>query len=228
MNTQQILAACRRAAGLSETPKEIVQPKPEAMTIRELIFDWQANDADESTSTMPDEMPSVKAAEIDADVMALRTLFQAQGVRADELDDKECWGVVDATGPFLTGSRAYGIPVPRSDTDIVILVDEKPAAKAASDPHDPGYGGLSLHFGALNLILETSPAKFAAWKQGTAELCAKAPVTREVAVEHFKALFAKLEDGTDESADDKQADRDTCQWCGMAGDGCVCDLGEQT
>ncbi len=99
---------------------------------------------------------------------------------------------------FLTGSRAYGFPNLGSDIDLVALVDDVDLAKLCdvadkiSDFGSPGgthyEDGCALRFGILNLICVTDTNHFETWKQGTDELKAKAPVERDVAVEHLKKL----------------------------------------
>lgn len=110
---------------------------------------------------------------------------------------------------LLTGSRVYGTPHEDSDLDLVILVT--PEEMALFEKHygapdttytDPKTGDkkkkaplldaafrFPLFPGIdLNLIVTTDPGAYAIWAKGTAELKAKAPVTRDVAV----ALFTKL------------------------------------
>lgn len=53
--------------------------------------------------------------------------------------------------------------------------------------------GKSLRFGNLNLLCVTRKKHFDIWKQGTAELKAIAPVTRDKAIEHLAALRRKHE-----------------------------------
>ncbi len=103
---------------------------------------------------------------------------------------------------FLTGSRAYGLSHPGSDTDIVVLVDQQTLdallaltifnSRDNPGPRDPGSGdasSASMRFGNLNLIATTSKSEFDAWYEGTRRLMAEAPVTREQAVEVIKALL---------------------------------------
>lgn len=129
----------------------------------------------------------------DIEIIAIRRLLQGSGVCADDFHDSDVQGIPNATMPILTGSRVYGIPRDDSDIDLVLLVDPD-----TSDVlWEEAQGGKvsvpkSVRFGILNLILETSPAKFAAWKEGTEYLSSIGAVTRDVAVEHFKSLFAKI------------------------------------
>jgi len=95
---------------------------------------------------------------------------------------------------FLTGSHAYGKPKPSSDVDLVVMLEGPAAvvlvkllrteADAGSDPP----GSMSLKFGKLNLIVPNSLESLQVWRRGTAELSARKPVTRIVAVDHFEWL----------------------------------------
>ena len=92
---------------------------------------------------------------------------------------------------FITGSVAYGTPHKDSDIDLVVLIDEKNIKELqCKDESDlDGYGRWnSIRFGKLNLICMTNKTHFDLWYQGTMELIAKAPVTREQAVEHLVKL----------------------------------------
>ncbi len=98
---------------------------------------------------------------------------------------------------FLTGSRRYGTPRADSDIDLVVLMDVNELvelAKLADNTDDFGSpggeqydDGCSLRFGKLNLLCVTQE-HFKVWKQGTDELIAMAPVTRDKAMEHLAAL----------------------------------------
>ncbi len=99
--------------------------------------------------------------------------------------------------PFLTGSRAYGIPKQDSDIDLVLYLDDaelQELAKLADEVMgaDEELEGLygqaytsSLRFGDLNLICCTDDRVFDAWRIITKELKKKAPVTRHFAVEYM-------------------------------------------
>ena len=91
---------------------------------------------------------------------------------------------------FITGSRAYGTPMADSDIDLVVRVTSEEFT-ALNQLADSGLGE-SLRFGRLNLILCTEDDKYAAWWRGTRDLVAEKPVSREVAIEKFKALFSAL------------------------------------
>lgn len=88
---------------------------------------------------------------------------------------------------FITGSRRYGTPGQDSDIDLVVRCDDD-TANMLFDLSDQEGSCQTIRFGLLNLIVCTSDSTFAKWKQGTEELAAKAPVTREEAVATFKRL----------------------------------------
>ncbi len=100
--------------------------------------------------------------------------------------------------PFLTGSRVYGFPKEDSDIDLVCLLslDQLSAIAPLADNTDdfgsPGGqfydDGCSLRFGKLNLLVVTEKKHFDVWKQGTDELIAMKPVTRDKAIEHLATL----------------------------------------
>ena len=112
---------------------------------------------------------------------------------------------------FLTGSRVYGTPTNKSDTDLCVFVTPAAlevlrklaglaglgrgagaVAKSADGgslsnrdlAEDPGD---SLYFDGLNLICHTNPHAFAAWKATTVMLEARKPVTRDEACREIKA-----------------------------------------
>jgi predicted nucleotidyltransferase len=91
---------------------------------------------------------------------------------------------------FLTGSRVYGKPRRNSDIDLVVFVSKADAAALGNLCDDDGDTSAyaTVRFGRLNLLVITDPAKYAAWVEGTAKLKAQRPVTREQAIEVFKAL----------------------------------------
>lgn len=95
---------------------------------------------------------------------------------------------------FLTGSRAYGTPNPRSDLDVVVrLSRDETEALIDSGVVDKFYRytkeeSSSLRFGLLNLICVHSDQMFAVWAEGTAHLLTKAPVTRDEAIAHFNKM----------------------------------------
>ena len=99
---------------------------------------------------------------------------------------------------FATGSRIYGTPRDGSDLDLVIRVSD-PATlaliaaladpvSAEQKPSAANFGTASFRFGQLNLIVAHTDAQYATWAEGTAELLARAPVTRDEAVAVFKRL----------------------------------------
>lgn len=94
--------------------------------------------------------------------------------------------------PFITGSWAYGSPRTNSDVDLVIRADPWTAyflTKQSEQPKDRSeIDSYAVRYGNLNLIVTTSNEAYDQWKQGTEELIAKSPVTRDEAVAHFKTL----------------------------------------
>lgn len=101
--------------------------------------------------------------------------------------------------PFLTGSRAYGIPTDKSDWDLVVRLSDEDflelvqAARAAAPNVDQssdyvGKSGRSLRVGPLNLLCCLNDAQYECWEEGTAILKDRAPVTREQAIEVFHKL----------------------------------------
>lgn len=106
------------------------------------------------------------------------------------------------TPAFLTGSHAYGTPTDGSDVDIVIRVAD-PAMLAAlllmrdkDDPSRPLSSGgdeprSSYRFGNLNLILCHTDRQYADWRDGTALLIARKPVTRDEATDVFEVMRAR-------------------------------------
>jgi hypothetical protein len=66
---------------------------------------------------------------------------------------------------FVTGSQAYGTATPNSDIDLVCFVSEETKQQLVELS-----GGFPVRFGKLNLILETSVGKVAAWKAALGEV----------------------------------------------------------
>lgn len=90
---------------------------------------------------------------------------------------------------FLTGSRAYGTPRPDSDVDLCVLLSHDDlealalqAPQANGEPASGDENDASLRFGRLNVIAMTDPGRFGAWKEATAELVSRRPVTRDQAI----------------------------------------------
>lgn len=90
---------------------------------------------------------------------------------------------------FVTGSRVYGEPHPASDIDLIVLIegDDQALLEVMSDSNRES-GGDSLTFGGLNLICVHDQRAYDVWRQGTNELIARKPVTRDDAVETFRRL----------------------------------------
>lgn len=108
------------------------------------------------------------------------------------------------TPAFLTGSHAYGTPTDDSDVDFVIRVSDSVMLAAlflmrdADDPERPLSAGgdeprSSYRFGNLNLIVCHTDRNYADWRDGTALLVARKPVTREEAIDVFETMRARLD-----------------------------------
>lgn len=96
----------------------------------------------------------------------------------------------DGRTPFITGSFAYGTPHSGSDIDMVVRLSNEMREFLLR------YGGVeqtggdydSVCFGQLNLICCADDKKYDCWRDGTAELRKRTPVTRMEAVAHFRKL----------------------------------------
>jgi len=127
-------------------------------------------------------------------------ILQESAVLADNEREKQMRS-------FITGSRVYGTPTEKSDTDLVILTDqatvdllcslfgtEEDQALAKKTTQDPEYlEGLSasIKVGKLNLLLCVHEHHYDIWLRGTRQLQAIAPVTRAQAVTLFDVLRGK-------------------------------------
>ena len=97
--------------------------------------------------------------------------------------------VINSLSAFLTGSRAYGTPTDKSDTDVVVLMDKQTAeaflalADKQSETHTVYNDDCdtSLRFGKLNLIICYAYEVFEAWHRCTTELIKCRPVSRDEA-----------------------------------------------
>jgi hypothetical protein len=96
---------------------------------------------------------------------------------------------------FLTGSYAYGTPHEDSDIDLVVLISQDDLNRLASFDLDSYYSRYGKtpdshygRFGNLNLLCVTTELEYNIWLDGTKELVAKRPVTRDEAVETFQRL----------------------------------------
>lgn len=93
---------------------------------------------------------------------------------------------------FITGSRAYGTPRQDSDTDLVIRADNSVLETLRACSDDTSGNPYALRFGTLNVVACTSNEQYEAWKTGTDQMIANAPVTREHAVGIIKDLLGQL------------------------------------
>jgi len=93
---------------------------------------------------------------------------------------------------FITGSHAYGTPTEDSDIDLVVQVspgDLERLAILSGDTAAEHYGVSGtqyLRFGGLNLLAVDNDIDYQIWLEGTKELVARRPVTRDEAVAVFK------------------------------------------
>lgn len=85
---------------------------------------------------------------------------------------------------FITGSYAYGTPTESSDLDLAVLVNGEDSQLLWSRGSD---GANSCRFGKLNLIVFMRQDRFEEWRRITQELIQQKPVTRDFAIEKFKA-----------------------------------------
>lgn len=107
---------------------------------------------------------------------------------------------------FCTGSRVYGTTREDSDLDVVCLCSGREFLKLwrSSDTLKEEFenNGISesteyppedqsLRFGKLNLLCFESSLKFAAWKEGTRNLIARRPVTRDEAIEELDRCYTE-------------------------------------
>lgn len=75
------------------------------------------------------------------------------------MSDTNPHSIAAVLGAFVTGSQAYGTAKPESDIDLVCFVSEETKQQLIDLA-----GGFPVRFGKLNLILETSVGKVAAWR----------------------------------------------------------------
>lgn len=87
---------------------------------------------------------------------------------------------IEILNGFLTGSHAYGTPNENSDIDFCVLVND--VQFFWTNSMEKG-----IRFGKLNLIAFSSIEKYMRWKDVTNSLIARKPVTRDEAIEAFKA-----------------------------------------
>lgn len=101
-------------------------------------------------------------------------------------------GILRVPRVFFTGSRIYGTPHAYSDYDLVINMPNKTESNlliaAAMNNLTLGSRG-TIRFGNLNIIVTDTEIYHRTWYQGTLELIAKKPVTRNQAIAHFETKF---------------------------------------
>jgi hypothetical protein len=94
---------------------------------------------------------------------------------------------------YITGSRVYGYPREDSDIDLVVALSDADyrslwAWKVSENPSVKPklmYGNLNLV--AFNVDWPDDLARFHKWKAVHDVLCTQAPVTKEFAIEAFRA-----------------------------------------
>lgn len=103
---------------------------------------------------------------------------------------------------FLTGSRAYGTPREDSDIDLAVFIPQEQFAAfrglcksaEASPSREGDYpNGVAFRFGNLNLLAFWHEPSFIAWRDATAELVARKPVTRDEAIQAIDEKLDRIE-----------------------------------
>lgn len=98
---------------------------------------------------------------------------------------------------FITGSHVYGRPGQKADLDAVPFVSRemkkflKSLCDSPLEENLRGYGSPHIRFGNLQLICCVTENQYKAWFETTRKLIKIKPVTRDFAVEQFKAAFEK-------------------------------------
>lgn len=69
---------------------------------------------------------------------------------------------------FITGSRAYGKPTPKSDIDLVIIVSPEDAATLRKNRDSVKTE--AVRYGKLNLIICESEEEYLTWATGTTKM----------------------------------------------------------
>jgi predicted nucleotidyltransferase len=115
---------------------------------------------------------------------------------------------------FLTGSQIYGTPRPDSDIDLVVWLSIGDLEKVREltkpkltiwerisncfvEKEEDEYHGCDsavFRFGSLNLLVVTTEKAYNDWRDGTEELRAMSPVTREQAIETFRRKRDRIND----------------------------------
>lgn len=97
---------------------------------------------------------------------------------------------------FITGSRAYGKPAPKSDVDLVLFCTDETRAvlKANADKPRPGEDESVIRYGKLNVIACTDERQWAAWFVGTQSLrLSGSPVDRDEAKKFLDSVRDLME-----------------------------------
>lgn len=98
---------------------------------------------------------------------------------------------------FITGSRAYGKPRDDSDIDLVVCVSSKDLKKLwALALNDPSNEEKQLRFGKINLVAfnldcPEERGRYVRWSATNQSLIARKPVSKEEAIEAFRASDAE-------------------------------------
>lgn len=99
---------------------------------------------------------------------------------------------------FITGSRAYGSPGPKSDIDLVVMVSNSTRDLLLRYGTKVEGEDQVIRFGKLNIIACLNEEEFAIWKVGT-RMCfiekdtSGNPTSRERAIEVFSQLFEEAD-----------------------------------
>lgn len=99
---------------------------------------------------------------------------------------------VPCRAPFITGSRAYGMPTEASDLDLVIrvtdgqyaalkaLADEESGLRECTNFYPPSSA--PLRFGKLNLLCCMTDDRYDQWSRALQKCKQEAPITRDRAI----------------------------------------------
>jgi len=92
---------------------------------------------------------------------------------------------------FITGSRAHGIPREDSDIDLVVALHEKDYRTlwALSTNGKLQFGNLNIV--AFNMSNPEDAKRYEAWRKVNYELCAKGPVSKDIACLAYRLAGAE-------------------------------------